>query len=341
MRRHIFSGFVAFAFILFVCGQISAQEQTEKPKKINFGFSKNPETKPAKDQNQTGKSKIDEIQQASPIPENNAAQTTTIAKKTLEIAKKAANKNLPATELYKVGIGDILFISLQNAPAKDSTYFTVLNDGNIDYPLANQLISVAGLTTDEIEDLLREKITLYDNPQVSVKIREYASHSITVLGLVDKAGAKYLQREAIPLFVIKAEAIVQPKANQVVIRRANSTTEILNLNDPKTDESLVYPGDIIEFSAEAIDSSASESRFYYIGGEIFSGGQKDFHQGLTLSQAIIAAGGLKKASVKQIIVRRKNSEGLLVSTTYNLKDIKDGKIIDPVLKAGDTIEVGN
>jgi hypothetical protein len=32
---------------------------------------------------------------------------------------------------------------------------------------------------------------------------------------------------------------------------------------------------------------------------------------------------------------------LLAPTNYDLKAIKDGKIADPALEAGDTIEIGN
>lgn len=342
MSRFLFSHFVALVFVSLSGGQIFAQEQPAKPKKINFGYSKNPDTKPKKqtkeisDNSQTQKNSPTEVNSESFQPEEN-----TIAKKTLEIAKKSRNRNLPPTEIYKVGVGDILFISLQNAPAKDSTYFTVLNDGTIDYPLAGKLVSVAGLATDEIEELLREQVTLYENPQISVRVRDYASHSVTVLGLVEKAGEKFLQREAIPLFVIKAEAIVQSKANQVVIRRADSRAETLSLSNPETDETLILPGDIVEFSVDDTKSADGQVKFYFIGGEIISAGQKDFHQGLTLTQAILAAGGLRKPGIKQVVVRRKNAEGLLKSTEYNLKDIKNGKIPDPHLEAGDTIEVGN
>lgn len=333
MNQHLLNSLVVLTFVLLLGGQVFAQEQTEKPKKINFGYSKNPETK--------SKKQAGEVKATQPTQETLPTEETTIAKKTLEIAKKASSKNLPPTEIYRIGVGDILFVSLQNAPAKDSTYFTVLNDGNIDYPLAGQLVSVAGLTTDEIEDVLREKITLYENPQISVRVRDYASHPITVLGLVEKAGEKFLQREAIPLFVIKAEAIVQAKATQVVIRRADSTTETLSLSNAKTDETLILSGDIVEFSIDNNKLNNQKAQFYFIGGAVLTAGQKDFHQGLTLSQAILAAGGLRKANIKQVIVRRKNADNLLTSTVFNLKDIKDGKTPDPLLEAGDTIEVGN
>ncbi|MGI9036578.1 MAG: polysaccharide biosynthesis/export family protein [Pyrinomonadaceae bacterium] len=261
------------------------------------------------------------------------------AKKNAETAKKTSS--VAPSEIYKIGVGDILFISLQNAPSKESTYFTVLKDGTIDYPLAGEMVSVLGLTTDEIEAALREKIKLYENPQVSVKVREHNSHNYTVLGMVEKPGEKFLQREAYPLLVVKAEAIVEPKADRAVIKRHDSQTEIIDLKDAKSDDVLIFSGDIVEFTASENANLNGEKQFYYIGGEINSGGQRDFYKGITLTQAILASGGLKKQSARKVVIRRKNEAGMLTPTNYDLKAVKDGKAADPTLEAGDTIEIGN
>lgn len=267
----------------------------------------------------------------------------TIAKKTFEIAKRASAANVSPAETYKIGVGDILFIGLQNAPAKETNYFTVLQDGKIDYPLAGEMVPVAGLTAEEIENLLKEKIRLYENPQVAVKVREYNSHVYTVLGLVEKSGEKFLQREAVPLFVVRAEALVEPKADQAKIKRKNSDEQIVDLKDEKAGETLIFPGDIVEFaeSQKTAKVAETETQFYYIGGDIVSGGQKDFHPGLTLTQAIIASGGLKNPKTKKIIIRRKNENGTLMPMLVDLKAVKDGKAIDPAIFVGDTIEIGN
>lgn len=324
--------------------QVFGQEQPVETKKINFGYSKNPASKVKKqsENSETNNSseQKNQISANTDAAEENNYESRSAANKTLEIAKRASVNALPPTEIYRVGVSDVLFISLQNAPAKTSTYYTVLSDGSIDYPLAGGMISVGGLTIEEIEELLNSKISLHENPQVSVKVREYASHPITVLGLVEKSGEKFIQREAVPLFVVKAEAIVSPNAAEVLIRRADSTIEIVKLSDPKADEVLILPGDFVEFrNAGASRKSNGESQFYYIGGNIISGGQKDFHDGLTLTQAILAAGGLKKSGVKTVVIRRKNEAGLLESQAFNLKEIKNGKIPDPEIEAGDTIEI--
>ena len=276
------------------------------------------------------------------VDPESVTENATIAKKTREIAKKASREALPPTEIYEVGINDVLFISLQNNGSGSSRYYTVLNDGNIDYPLAGELVSVVGLTTDEIEDLLRSKVKLYENPEITVKVREHASHKIMVLGLVEKSGEKYLRREAMPLYVIRAEAIVKPNASQVVLKRSGAETETLDLNDSKTGEVLIKSGDIVEFvQSTSAKNAATVSGYYYVGQLVRQFGRQDFYEGLTLTQAILESGGLRNSKINKVTIRRKNEEGLLKSKTYKLKDIKEGKIPDPVLQAGDTIESAN
>ena len=184
------------------------------------------------------------------------------------------------------------------------------------------MVSVENLTTDEIEDLLRQKIKLFKNPQISVKVREHASHEINVLGMVENAGKKYIQREAVPLFVIRAEAIVQPQAEKVIIKRKNLVTETYNLNESEYENILVFPGDIIEFTKK---QKSSNTEFYFIGGLIKDGGQKSFHEGITLTQAILASGGVQNSKSDKVIIRRKDEKGLLQSSEFDLSKIKKGK----------------
>ncbi|MDQ3321685.1 MAG: polysaccharide biosynthesis/export family protein [Acidobacteriota bacterium] len=341
--------------IFFVAG-ISAQDSQPPQKPVNFGYSRNPKTKskPAVLKNTAKKVRVatPETESISPAAPDNQSylisknkiektgeyESYSAASKTLEIAKRA---NIAApTEIYKIGVGDVLFISLQNAPSRASTYFTVLGDGTIDYPLARGMVSIAGLTAEEVEDLLREKVKLYENPQISVKVREHASHSITVLGLVEKSGTQFLEREAIPLYVVKAKSIVQPNASQLFIKRAGGAAENVNLRDANAEEILIFPGDILDFkSSETVSDNSGSPQFYYIGGEINSAGQKNFYTGISLTQAILASGGLRKSNVKKVVVRRKNEQGLLSPIEFDLSAIKDGKQPDPILRAGDTIEI--
>lgn len=352
--------FLLVVMLILAVGEATAQNENQRVRR-NSPFAPNPKKRsetvgtlqnnePVKKVESTENIQLTAQNNETVISQNEPAEdvqepetdNNSIAKKTLEVVKKANEANILPTEIYKVGAGDILFISLQNAPSKESNYFTVLQNGTIDYPLAGEMVSVVGLTTEDVEDLLKEKIKLYENPQISVKVREYNSHAYTVLGMVEKSGERFLQREAVPLFVVRAEAVVESRANRATIKRKDSDTQIIDLKDTKAGETLIYAGDIVEFGIkEAVEEIAKTPQFYYIGGEIVSGGQKDFNQGITLTQAILASGGLKNPKSRKVIIRRKNVEGMLKAMQVDLKAVKDGKAIDPAVEVGDTIEIEN
>lgn len=365
LRIFRYRKFVLALIVLVAAIDGLSQTPEETPKKVNFRYSQNPKSKAKKEEKKPESTAETELVKSESVSVEQKTQTEvpktevntnaievpatkaefepgSIASKTMEIAKRSSKAAASPTEIYKVGAGDVLFISLQNAPSGSATYFTVLNDGTIDYPLASGTVAVQGLTTDEIEELLEVSIKLVESPKVAVRVREHASHSINVIGLVEKPGSKLLQREAVPLFVVRAEAIVKSNANRVIIRRANSVTETFDLDIESYDSVLIFPGDIVEFtSVPQPVATVSTPPFYYIGGNVRTIGQKDFYAGITLSQAILASGGLKKGKDSVVVVRRKNLEGLLESMTFDLNEIKNGKIPDPKLEAGDTIEVGS
>jgi protein involved in polysaccharide export with SLBB domain len=357
MKKSFFNNLVILCALAFALGgQISAQPTqnptTVKKEKRNNPYSPNPKKKEAAEQNiEVKKVDVEADKVAGEIEpkvdENKTAETETqtenpsLAMRTREVVKRSVAKPKAITETYKIGVGDILDIRILNNANKNSSLFTVLEGGTIDYPLAgDEPIQVAGFTIDEISDLLKEKIKLYENPDVAVNVRDYASHTVSVLGLVEKAGTKALRREAIPLYVILAEAVPTTNANKVsIVRASDKQTVTLDLDD---NETLVYSGDIIRvLNQQTTVTQTTQAQFYFVAGNVVNAGQKDFHEGITLTQAIFAAGGLKKDKVKKIVIRRKNEQGMLITTAFDLKTIKEGKLADPVLQAGDTIEVEN
>src|SRR6266850_6946755 len=91
------------------------------------------------------------------------------------------------TDIYKVGPGDVLDIRLLNSATNRSTLYSVIEGGLIDFPIAGGLISVAGLTTKEIQASITSKLkrlAVEEGTEVSVGVRQYASHTVVVTGLV-------------------------------------------------------------------------------------------------------------------------------------------------------------
>jgi protein involved in polysaccharide export with SLBB domain len=237
--------------------------------------------------------------------------------------------------IYRVGVGDVLDIRLLNSSTARSTLYTVIDGGLIDFTIAGGPIVVAGLTTDEIQGRIVSELkrrAVEENARVSVGVRQYASHSVTITGLVNHPGTKFLRREAVPLYVIMAEAQARLDAARVTIMRTGAPNITLDLSEQAALNLMVRHGDIISVTARP-------QEYYYIGGRINYPGQKIFQPGITLVQAILAAGGLLGDSDSQVELSREGSDGRLATSTFKLKEIKKGKIQDPRLQPGDRIEV--
>lgn len=239
------------------------------------------------------------------------------------------------TQLYRVGVGDILDIQISENPGRSSTLFTVQDGGMLDYPLAGGAVAVSGMTTAEVAHVLKQHIKYFSNPTVLVKVRDYSSHSVTVNGFVVSPGQKILRREAVPLYVVLSEAMPLPEASQAVIIRKGRAPIVIKLADTNSASTLVLAGDLIRVSSDF----AVPTEFFFAGGAVNSPGQKAFHTGLTLTQAILASGGLTKNAATTVRLSRQLSNGRLVVTEYDLALIQNGKEPDPALQNGDRIEV--
>lgn len=154
----------------------------------------------------------------------------------------------PLESVYTVGVGDVLVIDAQNIKVSFGK-FTVLADGTIDFPLAGERVHVRGQTTDSIGVALSDSVRLFQTTMISVKICEYVSHGVLVKGMVDVPGFHQIQRDAVPLFVIRAAVIASPLSDRVSINREkDGSTETYLLKSINSDALLVYPGDEVEFT---------------------------------------------------------------------------------------------
>jgi polysaccharide export outer membrane protein len=250
------------------------------------------------------------------------------------VVNAAAPNDLALTKIYKVGPGDVLDIRI-NDNTSQSTLFTITASGLLEHPMLAEPLPAAGLTVDEISTKLESELkrrALMDNPKVSVGVRDYASHTILVSGLVKDSGTKILRREAIPLYVVVADAQPLPEAAHVTVLRneSNQTFEV-DLAEAGEMNLLVRPGDVITLHPNV-------TQFVYIAGEVKTPGETTYRRGLTLTQAIMAAGGVT-TKAKEARIGRDDGKGFLVVTSYKLKEIESGKVQDPVVKPGDRITI--
>lgn len=270
---------------------------------------------------------------AAPAPVNSApSPLTSVPPVTYSPAPVPA-----ATAVYRIGVGDVLDIRLLNqANTRESTLYTVMAGGLLEYPLAGDPLVVTGMTTEELGarlSLALKRRAVYDKPQLIVSVRDYASHTVLVSGMVSDPGMKVLRREAVPLYVVIAEA--QPHADAgraVIISHTTGQSQTVDLSDSAALNVLVHAGDVVNVQGRP-------KEFLYMGGEIALPGQKDFHSGLTLTQAVLASGGVTRTAGAKIKVSRQGADGRLISTEYNLSEIETGVVPDPRLQPGDRVEV--
>jgi len=250
-------------------------------------------------------------------------------------AKANILNDLDLTRIYRVGPGDVLEVRLTSSASAQPTLHTVTPAGLFQHPQLSAPLPGAGLTLEElsasIEDDLKRRS--YPNINVVVTVNEYVSHTILVSGLVKEPGVKIIKREAIPLYVVVADAQPLPEAENVTVLRHDSNESYeIDLAKPSEMNLLVRPRDVVTLRA-------NPAQFFYVGGEVKSPGEKSFRRGLTLTQAIIAAGGLTKDS-KEVRLARDNGSGYLVVHRFKLNDINSGKAPDPTILPGDRITVG-
>jgi polysaccharide export outer membrane protein len=264
---------------------------------------------------------------------NNVGPVETVSTGSDNPGSRPAPKSGDLTSIYRVGAGDVLDIRISRTPTDKSTLFTVTEHGRLEHPLLARPLNVLGLTTEEISTKIEAELkgkAINEKPDVLVAVREYVSHTIIVSGLVRNPGTKTLRREAIPLYVILADAQPAAEAERAsVISKGNTEIATVDLSDPKAMSLAVRSGDVVSVQVRP-------KQYFYIGGEVRAPGEKSFRPGLTLTQAVLAAGGLS-GKADTVELAREGTNGRLSVTRYKLDDINTGKLPDPLIQQGDRI----
>jgi polysaccharide export outer membrane protein len=255
---------------------------------------------------------------------------------------------------YRIGPQDLLEITVFEVEKLNKTV-RVSSQGNINLPLLG-VLKVKGLTVEELEKEIRSLLAekYMQDPQVNVLIKEYRNQRISVMGSVknpgvfDVTGSKTildmlamaggLGEDAGPLLFLlrppKEEEIFQKEKGDYDRRPETFVIDLEGLlveGNLKLNVSLLH-GDVINVPV---------SGKVFVGGEVKSPGGFPKGKKMTLSQAIIQAGGLKfqaKASETRLIrysERGTNKEVL----TFNVYAIQRGKDEDPYLKENDIVFV--
>lgn len=161
----------------------------------------------------------------------------------------------PGSPAYRIGVGDLLHVSVWNDKSLERTV-TVRPDGMISFPLLNDL-QAAGLTPMKLQEKMDSDLASYvKDPQVSVVVQAVNSFTVSVLGEVRKPGRYEMQGgRATVLDALALAGGLTPYARRSgvhVIRNAEGKARELPFHygraistRPQGANLCVVPGDII------------------------------------------------------------------------------------------------
>jgi polysaccharide export outer membrane protein len=248
---------------------------------------------------------------------------------------------------YQVGPGDVLEI-LVYGNEDLSRIPTVQTNGAIVMPLVGD-IQVAGLTVAEVQSKLISLLAkdYLVNPQVEVKVREYRSQFVSVVGEVNGPGRQPLRgRTRLIDALIEAKGFTPRASGEVMITRSDGTFEggkssivvrISNSVAPKAQDEVnlnlpLRNGDIV---------TASPKFFVTVDGEVNRPSRYAIEADLTVTGAISLAGGLTRFGSNTVKLRRSDPQsGKVTLVEVDLKDVRNGKKPDVPLQPNDVISVG-
>jgi polysaccharide biosynthesis/export protein len=257
-------------------------------------------------------------------------------------------RSTPAvSDEYRVGAGDVLDIVVMNDAQFSRPAAVVQTNGMITIPLVGD-VPVASLTLPEV----RVKLTrLLDGflvrPQVEVKVREYVSQYVTLMGEVNSPGKKPLRGPSKLLDVLTEGGGLRTTASgEIEISRTDGAFSggeklvrvHVGRNSP-TAQDLIN----LQIPLRHLDMVRALPKYYVsIEGEVARPARYLLEQDLTVTGLISMAGGLTKWAKNDVkIIRRVDGSPQAVRVIeINVKDVRRGKKPDVPLEANDFVTVG-
>lgn len=243
---------------------------------------------------------------------------------------------------YRIGVRDVLEVSVF-AHEDLSGVSTVPPDGVLRFPLIGAL-TVAGRTVSEVEAELAERLgaDFLVDPQVSVRVKEYESQWVNIVGEV-KVPGKYPLKGAVTLVDVLTQAggLTDKAGNEITLtrlepdvpggaRRVTLAREDLFSPDNRRVNVPVRHQDVV---------SVSEQEMFYIQGEVGRPGSYPLERGYTVLKAVSIAGGFSQWADQKEVELLRDEGGERRKLVLNLKAIAERKKPDVDLLPEDILIV--
>jgi polysaccharide export outer membrane protein len=266
-----------------------------------------------------------------------------------EAAPKASGSGT-APEDYKIGSGDVLAVSVTNAPEFGGK-FRVTDTGVIEIPGVPRAIRAEDRSPVELAHVIREafmEAKQLRDPLVSVYVDEFHGRTVTVLGAVAKPSVYPIVKRTNVLEALSLAGGALPNSgNTVTIVKGSASAEatdttagsvqILRMSDLMSGKEAstvaeVRNGDVISVSAAQV--------IYVVGAVTKPGGypMSDPSSGVSVVQAVALAEGLRSvASHHALIVRQSTNDRSRVEIPVDVGLMMSGKTTDVQLAPNDIL----
>lgn len=238
----------------------------------------------------------------------------------------AVTKEPPALADYRLGVGDMVRVSVYGSPDM-LTESRISANGNIMFPLIGE-IGLAGMSALQAEKKVAEKLQqggYLKNPQVNVVVVQYQSQVVSVLGDVYKPGKFTLDKVSSLAEVLALAGGITPNGSELItlIRQAGGQTnryeydfrDLIKNRDPQSNP-LLQADDIVFVGAREVS----------VLGRVNRPGKYTVVSGVrTVTDFLSQAGGISPDGADKIIVM----------TQRNGKSSTTEIDIDMLYKSGD------
>jgi polysaccharide export outer membrane protein len=274
------------------------------------------------------------VKKTNSPPSASRASSVNMVKQDLSMAKRLRQRQ-PSE--YIIGPEDVVEISVYGHDDLRMEA-TVSSTGKISYYLAGD-IDAAGLTRFQLRDNIKNKLATYvKDPHVIVRISQYRSHKVFVLGEVRKPGVYRMRNDITLVEAISAAGGVGPDAylsGAYVVRDG----KILLINFYKLIEKGNTEENIPLTSGDVIYIPDDKEQRVFVLGEVNKQAAIRMRDRMSLFEAVAEAGGFTRDARKDSIVVMRGNLSEPEVMQINAEDMNLSANI--VLERGDIIYVAS
>jgi polysaccharide biosynthesis/export protein len=223
-----------------------------------------------------------------------------------------------ASEEYRIGAGDVLRISVYNQPDL-LTEVEVSEGGTVVMPLVGE-VNIGGKTRTQAAGILGESLKrggFLKEADVVIRVLEYRSQQVAVLGEVAKPGRYAITRPSTVAEAIALAGGITPKGSYVV-----TVTQKGENGAPRSEEVDVNEQINAAAAGKALLLRAGDTvtvptaPVFYIYGEVRQPGAYPLATNMTVMQALSVGGGLTvRGTERGIRIERRGPDGSVKAYT--------------------------